>query len=169
MCKHLDTGVVSCSGKTRVPSYFFVFLLSKGSNCITVSRAAFLDETWWKQRMNSIRFFFKQPRKSFRYLVLENKPRIGLDIPSGSNYAFDVHSSTSFHLCGFEKQPHSHVLFECDSNIRKDYTLPCLYSTFFILFADCSNLVMQGEIMTRLQVAMQYNVKENKTLLAQAN
>ena len=26
---------------------------------------------------------------------------------------------------------------------------------------------MQGEIMNRLQVAMKYNVKENKTLLAQ--
>ena len=88
--------------------------------------------------------FFKQHRKNFRYLVLEKEPRIGLDIPAGSNYAFGVHSFTSDYLCGFEKQPHYHVLL-----------------------ADCSSLVMQGEIMNRLQVAMKYNVKENKTLLAQ--
>ena len=28
-------------------------------------------------------------------------------------------------------------------------------------------VVLQGEIMNRLQIAMKYNVKENKTLLAQ--
>ena len=111
--------------------------------------------------------FFKQHRKNFRYLVLEKEPRIGLDIPSGSNYSFGVHSFTSVYFCGFEKQPHYHVLFECDSSNRKGYNVPCLYSTFCLLLADCSNLVMQGEIMNRLQVAMKYNVKENKTLLAQ--
>ena len=105
--------------------------------------------------------FFKRHRKNFRYLVLEKEPRIELDIPSGSNYAFGVHSSTSDYLCGFEKQPHYHVLFECDSNVRKGYNVPCLYSTFCLLLVDCSSLVMQGEIMNRLQVAMKYNVKEN--------
>ena len=111
--------------------------------------------------------FFKQHRKNFRYVVFEKEPKIGHDIPSGPNYAFGVHSSTSDYLCGFEKQPHYHVLFECDSNNRKCYNVPCLYSTFRLLLADCTSLVMQGEIMKRLQVAKQYNVKENKTLLAQ--
>ena len=111
--------------------------------------------------------FFKQQRKNFRYLVLKKELRIGLDNPSGSNYAFGVHSSTAGYLCALEKQPHYHVLFECDSNIRKGYNVPCLYSTFCLLLADCSSLVMQGEIMNRLQVATKYNVKENKTLLVQ--
>ena len=53
-------------------------------------------------------------------------------------------------------------------NIRKVYNVHCLYSTSCILLADCSSIVMQGENMTCLQVAMQYNVKENKTLLAAA-
>ena len=53
--------------------------------------------------------YFKQHRKNFRYLVLENEPRIGLDIPSGSNYAFGIHASTSDHLCGFDKPSHYHV------------------------------------------------------------
>ena len=92
---------------------------------------------------------------------------IGLDIPSGSNYAFGVHTSSSDYHCGFEKQPLYNVLFECDFNIRKGYTVPCLYSTFGLLLADCSSLVMQREIMNSLQVAMKYNVKENETLLSQ--
>ena len=111
--------------------------------------------------------FFIEHRENFRYLVLEKEPRIGPDFPCGSNYAFGVHSSTSDYLCGFEKQPHYHVLFECDSNMRKGYNVPCLYSTFCLLLADCPSLVTHGEIMNRLQVAKQYNVKENKTLLAQ--
>ena len=53
--------------------------------------------------------FLKQHRKNFRYVVLEKEPKIGHDIPSGPNYAFGVHSSTSDYLCGFEKQPHYHV------------------------------------------------------------
>ena len=60
----------------------------------------------------------------------------------------------------------NHVLFECDSNDRKGYKVPCLYSTFCLLLADSSGLVMQVEILKRLQVAKQYNKKE-KTLLAQ--
>ena len=83
--------------------------------------------------------FFKQRRKNFRYLVLEKEPKIGLDIPSGSNYAFGVHSFTSDYLCGFEKQPHYHVLFECNSTNRKGYNVPCLYSTFCLLLADFSS------------------------------
>ena len=111
--------------------------------------------------------FFKQHRKNFRYVVLEKEPKIGHDITSGPNYAFGVHSSTSDYFCGFEKQPH--VLFECDSKNRKGYNVPCLYSTFCLLLGggNCSCLVMQGEVMKRLQVAKQYNVKESKTLLAQ--
>ena len=112
--------------------------------------------------------YFKQHRKNFRYLVLENEPRIGLDIPSGSNYAFGIHASTSDHLCGFDKPSHYHVVFECDSEKRKSYNEPCLYSTFCLLLADCSGFVMHGEVMKRLHMAMQYNVKENKMLLTQA-
>ena len=96
--------------------------------------------------------FFKQHRKNFWYLVTEKEPRIGFDIPSGSNYAFGVHSSTSDDLCGVEKQPHYHVLSECDSNNRKGYNVQGLYSTFCLLLAKCSSLAMQGEIMNRLQV-----------------
>ena len=112
--------------------------------------------------------YFKQHRKNFRYPVLENEPRIVLDISSGSNYAFGIHAATSDHLCGFDKPSHYHVLFECDSEKRKSYNVPCLYSTFCLLLADCSGFVMHGEVMKRLHMAMQYNVKENKILLTQA-
>ena len=112
--------------------------------------------------------YFKQHRKNFRYLVLENEPRIGLNIPLGSNCAFGIHASTSDLLCGFDKLSHYHVLFECDSEKRKSYNVPCLYSTFCLLLADCSGFVMHGEVMKRLHMAMQYNVKENKILLTQA-
>ena len=83
--------------------------------------------------------FFKQHRKNFRYLVLEKEPKIGLDIPSGSYYAFGVLSFTSDYLRGFEKQPYYHVLFECGSTNRKGYIVPCLYSTFCLLLADFSS------------------------------
>ena len=137
------------------------------SNCINFHLQFFCRRNMVEAMHEQHPDFFKQHRKNFRYLVLEKEPRVGLDIPSGSNYAFGVHSFTSDYLCGFEKQPHYHVLFECDSSNRKGYNVPCLYTTFCLLLADCSSLVMQGEIMNRLQVAMKYNVKENKTLLAQ--
>ena len=85
---------------------------------------------------------------------------VGVDNPSGSNYAFGVPSFTSDCLRGFGKLPHYRVLFECDSNNRRVYNVPCLFSTFCLLLADCSSLVMQGDVMKRLQVAMQYNVKK---------
>ena len=164
MCKHLETRVVSCNGKTCVRSNFFCF--------------SFVDLKYWYQlffhsflcRQNMVEAmheqhpdFFKH-RKNFRYVVLEKEPKIGRDIPSGPNYAFGVHSSTSDYLCGFEKQPHYHVLFECDSNNRKG-SLPLF--NFLSIVGGLFEFVMQGEIMKRLQVAKQYNVKENKTLLAQ--
>ena len=110
--------------------------------------------------------YFKQHRKNFRYLVMENEPKLGRDFLSDSNYAFGIHSSTSDYLCGFEKQRHYHVLYECETDKRKGFNIPCFYSTFCLLLADCSDLVIHGEVMTRSQKAMQYNVKENKTLLA---
>ena len=76
--------------------------------------------------------FFKLHRKNFRYLVLKKKPRIGFDIPSGSNYALGVHSSTSDFFCGFEKQPHYNVLFQCDFNIRKGYNIPPVSIQLFV-------------------------------------
>ena len=86
--------------------------------------------------------FLKQYGKIFQYVVLKKEPMIGHDIPSGSNYAFGVHASTSDYVSGFEKQPQYHVLLECDSNNRKGYNLPCLYSTFCLLLSDCSSVVI---------------------------
>ena len=137
MCKHLETRVVSCNGKTCVRSNFFCF--------------SFVDLKYWYQlffhsflcRQNMVEAkheqhpdFFKH-RKNFRYVVLEKEPKIGHDIPSGPNYAFGVHSSTSDYLCGFEKQPHYHVFLSAIPIIEK---VPCLYSTFCLLLADCSSL-----------------------------
>ena len=112
--------------------------------------------------------YFKQHRKNFRYFVSEKEPKLGVDFPSETNYAFGVHSSTSDHLCGFEKQPHYHVLYECETgkvDKKRGFNIPCLYSTFCLLLADCSSLVVHGDIVKRSQKTMQYNVKENKNLL----
>ena len=70
--------------------------------------------------------YFKQHRKSFRYVVSEKEPQLGLDFPSESNYAFGVHSSTSDHLCDFEKHPHYHVLYECETDKKRGFNIPCL-------------------------------------------
>ena len=167
ICKHLKLELSHATVKPVFQAIFFVVLWPMLNLFINFCSLQYfcrriMVEAMYEQPPD----FFKQHRKIFRYLVLEKEPRIGLDIPSGSNYAFGVHSSTSDYLCAFEKQPHYHVLFECDSIIRKGYNAPCLYSTFCLLLTDCSSLVMQGEIMKRLQVAKQDNVKE-KALLAQ--
>ena len=112
--------------------------------------------------------FFKQYRKSFRYFVFEKEPKVGEDIPADSNYAFGIHVPSSDHFCGFEQQPHYHALVQCgESEKRKGLNIPCLYSTFCLLIADCINFQYHGEIINRLQIAKQYNSTENRNLLSQ--
>ena len=110
--------------------------------------------------------YFKQYRKKFRYFIFDKEPEVGCDIPPGSNYAFGIHASSSDHYCGYEKQPHYHVLMECQSEKRKGFNIPCLYSTFCLLIEDCIELKFQGDIIKRLQIARQYNASDNKTLLS---
>ena len=111
--------------------------------------------------------YFKQYRKNFRYFVFDKEPTIGDDIPSSANYAFGIHAPSSDQYCGFEKDLHYHVLIECETEKRKGFNIPCLYSTFCILIADCIELELHGDTIKRLQIARQYNAKENKTLLSQ--
>ena len=111
--------------------------------------------------------FFKQYRKNFRYFIFDKEPKVGCDIPPGSNYAFGIHATCSDQYCGYEKHPHYHVLVECESEKRKGFTIPCLYATYCLLIADCIELKFYGDIFKRLEIARQYNAKE-KNLLSQS-
>ena len=116
--------------------------------------------------MNSIRTFSNNFGKTSDMWCWKRNQRLGMTFLQDRIMHLEfIHLPLI--VCGFEKRPLYHVLFECNSNDRKNYKVPCLYSTFCLLLADSSSLVMQGEIMKRLQGPKQYNVKENKTLLAQ--
>ena len=65
------------------------------------------------------------------------------------------------------------IFFECESNERKIDNVACFYATFCLLSMGFSILVVQGEIMNPLQVAVQYNVKklltQGRRQVAQSN
>ena len=108
--------------------------------------------------------FFKQYRKSFRYFVFEKEPKVGEDIPADSNYAFGIHVPSSDHFCGFEQQPHYHALVQCgESEKRKGLNIPCLYSTFCLLIADCINFQYHGEIINRLRLRSSTTQRKTET------
>ena len=164
--KHLETRVVSCNGETCVRSNFFFFCRFEVFVSTIPSQFFFVDQTWWKQCMNSIRTFSNNIGKTFDMWCLKRNQRLGMTfLQDRITHLEFIHPP----LIIFAALKNNHIImfFECDSNNRKCYNVPCLYSTFRLLLADCTSLVMQGEIMKRLQVAKQYNVKQNKTLLAQ--
>ena len=63
------------------------------------------------------------------------------------------------------KTNHCHVLQDIsdvtkssyESKFKKSYKLPCLYTTFKILFANANTLELSGEIFQKLVLAVEYN------------
>ena len=63
------------------------------------------------------------------------------------------------------KSNHYHVLVDTSdvtkcsdkSKSKKSYTVPCLYTTFKILFANSNTLELNGEIFQKLVLAVEYN------------
>ena len=43
------------------------------------------------------------------------------------------------------------------SKLKKSYTMPCIYTTFKILFGNSNTLELNGEIFRKLVWALEYN------------
>ena len=103
-------------------------------------------------------FFFKQFQKAFKLSVCDEKPELN----GVNNYAVCVHFENPF--CTL-KTNHYHVLVDTSdgtkssdkSKFKKSYTVPCLYTTFKILFANSNTLELNGEIFQKLVLAVEYN------------
>ena len=102
--------------------------------------------------------FFKQFQKPFKFSVCDEKPELNVV----KNYAVCVHFENPF--CTL-KTNHYHVLVDTSdvtkssdkSKIKKSYTVPCLYTTFKILFANSNILELNGENFQQLVLAVEYN------------
>ena len=105
--------------------------------------------------------FFLKFRKDFRFLVSYTEPKIGEDFKSTVNFVFGFHSEEHDFYCQFSP-PHYHLLLEIARSGQSDergHIVPCLYSTYFFLLHKCRKLKRNGEIILRLQLAVDYNEK----------
>ena len=102
--------------------------------------------------------YFKQFQKALKYSVCEEKPELnGL-----KNYAVCGHFENPF--CTLKTNLY-HVLVDTSdvtnssdkSKFKKSYTVPCLYTTFKILFANSNTLELNGEVFQKLVLAVEYN------------
>ena len=102
--------------------------------------------------------FFKEFQKAFKFSVCDEKPELN----GVKFYAVCVHFENPF--CTL-KTNHYQVLVDTSdvtkssdkSKIKKSYTVPCLYTTFKILFANSNTLELNGEIFQKLVLAVEYN------------
>ena len=101
--------------------------------------------------------YFKQFQKAFKFSVCDEKQEL-----NGVKNMLCVHFENPF--CTL-KTNHYHVLVDTSdvtkspdkSKLKKIYTVPCLYTTFKILFAYSNTLKLNGEMFQKLVLADEYN------------
>ena len=97
--------------------------------------------------------YFKQFQKQFKFLILEEKPSFSI----GNFYAVCAHFDSEF--CNLVNN-HYHVLIDTttfDNETVKRYQsfpVPCAYTEFKFLFWTAPNLETNGDVFTKLKLAI---------------
>ena len=69
--------------------------------------------------------YFKQFRKNFRFSLLREKPKLGVDFQSDMVLAFGLHSPTHDGFCNDLSHNHYHVLAQCFGESHKGQPKSC--------------------------------------------
>ena len=105
--------------------------------------------------------YFKQFQKQFNFQVVEEKPTL-----SDTNvYAVCAHFDSEF--CGLVTN-HHHVLldtttFEKETLKRnQNFPVPCIFTTLKFLFLTATTLETNGDVFTKLKLAVEFNISADK-------
>ena len=107
--------------------------------------------------------YFKQIQKQFRFKIVDQKPT---DITSLNNYAVGPHFESEF--CQIATN-HFHLSIDSSTDIgctkqNKSFAEPCLFTTFKHLFSNFSKLETNGEVFTKLKLAVDFNDKTGEKI-----
>ena len=107
--------------------------------------------------------YFKQFQKQFRFKILDQKP---IDITSLIIYAVCPHFESEF--CQIATN-HFNFLIDSSTDIgstkhNKSFAVPCLFTTFKHLFSNSSKLETNGEVYTKLKLAVDFNEKTGEKI-----
>ena len=107
--------------------------------------------------------YVKQFQKQFRFKIVDQKPT---DITSLNNYAVCPHFESEF--CQIATN-HFHLLIDSSTDIgctkqNKSFAVPCLFTTFKHLFSNSSKLETNGEVFTKLKLAVDFNDKTGEKI-----
>ena len=102
--------------------------------------------------------YFKQFLKQLRFKIVDQKLT---DITSLNNYAVCPHLESEF---GQIATNHFHLLIDSSTDVgcskqNKSFAVPCLFTTFKNLFSNSSKLETNGEVFTKLKLAVDFNDK----------
>ena len=102
--------------------------------------------------------YFKQFQKQFIFKIVDQKPT---DITNLINYAVCPHFESEF--CQIATN-HFHLLIDSSTDIgspkqNKSFAVPRLFTTFKHLFSNSSKLETNGDVFTKLQLAVDLNDK----------
>ena len=108
--------------------------------------------------------YFKQFQKQFKFLILEEKPSVSI----GNFYAVCAHFDSEFYNL---VNSHYHVLIDTttfENETVKQYQsfsfpVPCVYTAFKFLFWTAPNLETNGDVFTKLKLAIEFNSSREKT------
>ena len=105
--------------------------------------------------------YFKQFQKQIKFQIVEDKPTL-----SNTNvYAVCAHFDSEF--CGLVTN-HYHVLldtttFEKETLKRnQNFPVPCIFTTFKFLFSTATTLETNGDVFTKLKLAVEFNSSADK-------
>ena len=105
--------------------------------------------------------YFKQFQKQFKFQIVEEKPTLSYT----NVYAVCAHFDSEF--CGLVTN-HYHVLldtttFEKESLKRnQNFPVPCIFTTFNFLFSTATTLETNGDVFTKLKLAVEFNSSADK-------
>ena len=107
--------------------------------------------------------YFKQFEKQLRFKIVDQKPT---DITSLINYAVCPHFESEF--CQIATN-HFHLLIDSSTDIgstkqNKSFAVPCLFTTFKHLFSNSSKLETNGDVYTKLKLAVDFNDKTGEKI-----
>ena len=105
--------------------------------------------------------YFKQFQKQFKFQIVEEKPTL-----SNTNvYAVCAHFDSEF--CGLVTN-HYHVLLDTTTieketlKRNKNFPVPCIFTTFKFLFLTATTLETNGDVFTKLKLAVEFNSSADK-------
>ena len=105
--------------------------------------------------------YFKQFQKQIKFQIVEEKPTLSIT----NVYAVCAHFDSEF--CGLITN-HYHVLldtttFEKETFKRnQNFPVPCIFTTFKLLFSTATTLESNGDVFTKLKLAVEFNTSADK-------